>query len=222
MRRSYRSDKYLGILDRVRKAIPDAAITTDIIIGFPGETEEDFLETIRVVEAARFAVVFTYKYSKRPGTPASDLPDQVPNEVAQERYERLLVIVNDIAWKENQKQIGRDVEVLVANNEGRKDDATHRITGRARDSRLVHFQLPDDVEAPRPGDVVTVTVTGAAPYHLLADQTDGSTFSIRRTAAGDAWDRAEAASCAIPATGDQSATKASVSLGLPTLRKPEH
>jgi tRNA-2-methylthio-N6-dimethylallyladenosine synthase len=222
MRRSYRSDKYLGILDRVRKAIPDAAITTDIIIGFPGETEEDFLETMRVVEAARFAVVFTYKYSKRPGTPASDLPDQVPNEVAQERYERLLVLVNEIAWKENQNQIGRDVEVLVANNEGRKDDATHRITGRARDSRLVHFQLPDGVEAPRPGDVVTVTVTGAAPYHLLADHAEGSTFSVRRTAAGDAWDRAEAASCAIPVAGDQGEAKASVSLGLPSLRKPEH
>ena len=222
MRRSYRSDKYLGILERVRKAMPDAAITTDIIIGFPGETEEDFLETMRVVEAARFAVVFTYKYSKRPGTPAADLPDQVPNEIAQERYERLLVLVNEIAWKENQNQIGRDVEVLVANNEGRKDDATHRITGRARDSRLVHFELPKGAEAPRPGDVVTVTVTGAAPYHLLADHAEGSTFSIRRTAAGEAWDRAEAASCAIPVAGEQGETKASVSLGLPTLRKPEH
>ena len=222
MRRSYRSDKYLGILERVRLAMPDAAISTDIIVGFPGETEEDFLDTMRVVEEARFAVVYSYQYSKRPGTPAADLPDQISKEVVQERYERLLALVNDIAWKENQNQIGKDVEVLVANDEGRKDDATHRITGRARDSRLVHFELPSGADVPRPGDVVTVTVTGAAPYHLLADHFEGSTYQVRRTIAGNAWDAAEAASCAIPSEASSSGPKASVSLGLPTLRKIEH
>jgi tRNA-2-methylthio-N6-dimethylallyladenosine synthase len=88
MRRSYRSERFLGILDRVRAAVPDAAITTDVIVGFPGETEEDFAETLRVVGQARFASAFTFQYSPRPGTPAAGLPDQVSKEVVQERYER--------------------------------------------------------------------------------------------------------------------------------------
>ena len=217
MRRSYRSEKFLGILDRVRAAIPDASITTDLIVGFPGETEEDFLETMRVVEQSRFAACYTFQYSKRPGTPAADLPDQLPKQVVQERYERLLALVNDIAWKENQAQIGREVELLVA-NEGRKDSNTNRMSGRGRDNRLVHFEIPEGAEIPRPGDLVNVTISGAAPYHLLADLTADSIYSVRRTRAGDAWDRAEAASCAVPAEADGG----SVNLGLPGLRKPEH
>ncbi len=219
MKRSYRSEKYLGILDRVRAAMPHAAITTDIIVGFPGETEEDFQETMRVVEQSRFTVAYTFQYSKRPGTPAADLPDQLPKEVVQQRYERLLELVNASALAENQAQLGRHVEVLVI-NEGRKDDATNRMSGRAQDFRLVHFEIPEGADRPRPGDMVTVKVTEAAPYHLLADDT--SVYSLRRTRAGDAWDRAEAASCAVP-TGDSAAEgKSQVSLGLPTLRKPGH
>ena len=141
MRRSYRSDKYLGIIERVRAAMRHASISTDIIVGFPGETEEDFQDTIRVVEASRFAVTYTFQYSKRPGTPAAEFADQVPKAVVQERYERLLAVVNRIALEENQAQIGKTVEVLVA-NDGRKDDRTHRISGRARDFRLVHFEVP--------------------------------------------------------------------------------
>ncbi len=216
MKRSYRSEKYLGILDRVRAAMPHAAITTDIIVGFPGETEEDFQETMRVVEQARFTVAYTFQYSKRPGTPAADLPDQIPKEVVQQRYERLLELVNASALAENQAQIGREVEVLVI-NEGRKDDATNRMSGRAQDFRLVHFEIPAGAQRPRPGDIVSVRVTQAAPYHLLADDT--SFFSLRRTRAGDAWDLAEAASCAVPTSGE---SKPQVSLGLPTLRKPGH
>jgi len=216
MRRSYRSEKFLGIIDRVRKAMPAAAISTDIIVGFPGETEEDFLETMRVVEEARFAVAFTFQYSKRPGTPAADLPNQLPKEVVQERYERLMALVNDVAWKENQAVIGSVVNVLVANNEGRKDDATNRMSGRAEDNRLIHFEVPVGAERPRPGDIVTARVTEAAPYHLLAD--DLSVYSVRRTIAGDAWDRAEAASCGVPPE-PSAAGKSSVSLGLPTIRK---
>lgn len=197
MRRSYRSEKFLGILDRVRAAIPDAAISTDIIVGFPGETEEDFLETMRVVDQGRFSVAYTFQYSKRPGTPAAELPDQLPKAVVQERYERLIARVNQIAWEENQKQIGREVEVLVA-NEGRKDDRTNRMSGRSRDYRLVHFEVPAGEARPRPGDLVTCTVTAAAPYHLIADVADGTVYSMRRTIAGDAWDRAEAESCSVP------------------------
>jgi len=219
MRRSYRSDKYLGILDRVRLAMPHASISTDLIVGFPGETEEDFLETIRVVEAARFAVTYTFQYSKRPGTPAAELPDQIPKAVVQERYERLLEVVNRVALEENQAQIGKTVEVLVA-NEGRKDDRTNRISGRARDFRLVHFEVPEGHEVPRPGDLVTCTITEAAPYHLIADLTESSTFSVRKTIAGDAWDRAEAASCAVGEPSTKSG-KSKIGLSLSVKTKPE-
>src|SRR5690625_1681373 len=104
MRRSYRSARFLGILDRVRAAIPDAAISTDIIVGFPGETEEDFQATLDVVEASRFASAFTFQYSPRPGTPAADLPDQVPADVVAERYERLLALQERISTAENEAQ----------------------------------------------------------------------------------------------------------------------
>jgi tRNA-2-methylthio-N6-dimethylallyladenosine synthase len=139
MRRAYRRDRYLAILDNVRARIPHAAITTDIIVGFPGETEEDFQGTLDVVRQARFSSAFTFQYSIREGTPAATMPDQVPREVVQERYERLVALVEEIATEENAKQDGTVVEVLVAEGEGRKDAATHRLSGRARDNRLVHF-----------------------------------------------------------------------------------
>ena len=139
MRRSYRSARYLAILDEVRASLPDAAITTDIIVGFPGETEADFAATLEVVRAARFASAFTFQYSPRPGTPAATLPDQVPKAVVQERYQRLVALQEEISWAANRALEGRVVEVLVASGEGRKDGATRRLSGRARDGRLVHF-----------------------------------------------------------------------------------
>src|SRR5688572_17053818 len=111
MRRSYRSEKFLGILDRVRAKIPHAAISTDIIVGFPGETEEDFQDTLNVVEQARFASAFTFQYSIREGTPAATMPDQVPKAVVQERYERLVALQDRISWEENQKLVGTEVRV---------------------------------------------------------------------------------------------------------------
>lgn len=216
MRRSYRSEKFLGILDRVRAQMPHAAISTDIIVGFPGETEEDFQETLRVVEAARFATAFTFQYSIRPGTPAATMPDQIPKAVVQERYERLTALQDRISLEENQAVVGREVQLLVAVGEGKKDAATHRMSGRAEDSRLVHFDVPAGSEIPRPGDVVTVRVSQAAPFYLIADNADGQPLRVRRTSAGDAWDRAQAESCGVPAPGD--ATPGRVSLGLPSLR----
>jgi len=174
MRRSYRADRYLGILDRVRSAMPDAAITTDVIVGFPGETDDDFARTLDVVTAARFAGAFTFQYSKRPGTPAADMADQVPADVVAERYQRLVALVDDIAWSENKKLHGATLEVLVAEGEGRKDDATHRLSGRARDNRLVHLAACDAI----PGDVATARVTYAAPHHLVADDV----LAVRRRA----------------------------------------
>jgi len=219
MRRSYRSARFLGILERVRERMPDAAISTDIIVGFPGETEEDFQETLRVVEEARFASAFTFQYSIREGTPAATMPDQVPKAVVQERYERLAALQDRISLEENQKQLGREVRVLVSTGEGKKDTTTHRLTGRAEDNRLVHFELPPNSETPRPGDVVTVRITHAAPFHLLADAPDGAPLRIRRTRAGDAWDRAQAASCGVPAPAG--GAPRAVSLGLPVLRRGE-
>ncbi|GAB3608816.1 tRNA (N6-isopentenyl adenosine(37)-C2)-methylthiotransferase MiaB [Humibacter ginsengiterrae] len=217
MRRSYRSAKFLGILDRVRSRIPDAAISTDIIVGFPGETEEDFQETVRVVEQARFASAFTFQYSARPGTPAATMADQVPKDVVQERYDRLIALQERIGLEENEKLVGREVQVLVATGEGKKDAETHRMSGRAEDSRLVHFEVPEGSELPRPGDVVSVRITHAAPFHLLADAEPGETLRVRRTRAGDAWDNAEAESCAVPSHGSSGAER-KVSLGLPGLR----
>jgi tRNA-2-methylthio-N6-dimethylallyladenosine synthase len=184
MRRSYRQQKYLGIIDRVRAAMPDAAITTDIIVGFPGETEADFEQTLDVVRAARFANAFTFQYSKRPGTPAATMPDQVPPDVVRSRYQRLVEVADEVAWAQNTDQVGRRFEVLVAEGEGRKDGATHRISGRAPDNRLVHVAVTPAVSAARPGDVVAAEVTYAAPHHLVADVVVG----YRRTRAGDAWE----------------------------------
>ncbi|MEU8566958.1 tRNA (N6-isopentenyl adenosine(37)-C2)-methylthiotransferase MiaB [Streptomyces pathocidini] len=217
MRRSYRQDRFLGIIEKVRAAMPDAAISTDIIVGFPGETEEDFEQTMHVVREARFAQAFTFQYSKRPGTPAAEMADQIPKEVVQARYERLVALQEEISWAENKKQVGRTLEVLVAEGEGRKDGATRRLSGRAPDNRLVHFNPslwgPDDErgtppgEPVRPGDVVEVEITYAAPHHLLAE---GPAKGVRRTRAGDAWERRNAAPPA--PTG--------VMLGLPKVGAP--
>jgi tRNA-2-methylthio-N6-dimethylallyladenosine synthase len=185
MRRSYRRDRFLGILGRVREALPEAAITTDIIVGFPGETEAEFEETLDVVRQARFAAAFTFLYSIRPGTPAATMPDQVPHAVKQARYERLVDLVGEIAWEENQAQVGKTVEVLFAEGEGRKDADTHRLSGRARDNRLVHVAAPaDPALRPRPGDLADVAITYAAPHHLVAD---GGITNLVRTRGGDAW-----------------------------------
>jgi tRNA-2-methylthio-N6-dimethylallyladenosine synthase len=182
MRRSYRSERYLGIIEKVRAAMPDAAITTDIIVGFPGETEQDFERTLEVVRAARFAGAFTFQYSKRPGTPAASMDGHLPKQVVQERYGRLVALVEETAWAENRALVGSTVEVLASVGEGRKDERTGRMSGRARDGRLVHFAVPD--AGVRPGDVVHTTITYAAPHHLTAD---GPVLAHRRTRAGDAW-----------------------------------
>lgn len=186
MRRSYRAERYLGIIDRVRAAMPHAAITTDLIVGFPGETEEDFAATLDVVRAARFSAAFTFQYSKRPGTPAAELDGQIPKAVVQERYDRLIELQEAISLEGNQALIGQTVELLVATGEGRKDSRTARMSGRARDGRLVHFAVREAVDAPgdiRPGDIVTTVITGAAPHHLIAD---AGVVAHRRTRAGDA------------------------------------
>lgn len=190
MRRSYRSERFLKILEEVRSAIPEAAITTDVIVGFPGETEADFQDTLDVLREARFQAAFTFIYSRRPGTPAADRDDQVDPEVVAQRYQRLLELQETITLEENEKLEGQTVEVLVTAG-GRKDEATARMSGRARDNRLVHFAVPQGTKV-RPGDFVTVDVTHGAPHHLVADSalTSGGVFTVRPTRAGDLWEAA--------------------------------
>jgi tRNA-2-methylthio-N6-dimethylallyladenosine synthase len=178
MRRSYRTDKYLGILDRVRAAIPQAMITTDIIVGFPGESEEDFQGTLDITTQARFAAAYTYKYSIRPGTPAGVMPNQVPEEIVGERYTRLHEHQQKISLSVNEESIGSTHRVMVSEVEGRRDESRSRMTGKSEDFRLVHFD--NDTDA-RPGDFVDVRVTEASAHYLI-----GSALSVTRTRGGDA------------------------------------
>ena len=235
MRRSYRSSGFLGILDRVRQSIPDAAISTDIIVGFPGETEEDFQHTLDVVAQARFAQAFTFQYSPRPGTPAAELAGQIPKAIVQQRYDRLLALQEQISWEENKRLEGCTAEVLVTQAKGKKDGAQHRLSGRAADNRLVHFAVPENASAPRPGDMVTVEITYAAPHHLVSDPAPGTgTYRVRRTRSGDAWEQrqpaapAKAASAAsaaqtpghgLPIASTTVSAPGPVALGLPALRR---
>ncbi|MBF6329600.1 tRNA (N6-isopentenyl adenosine(37)-C2)-methylthiotransferase MiaB [Nocardia transvalensis] len=207
MRRSYRKARFLNIIEKVRAAMPHAAITTDIIVGFPGETEEDFLETLDVVRQARFTSAFTFQYSIRPGTPAATMADQVPKQVVQERYDRLIALQEQISLESNQALIGTEVELLVAEGAGKKNAATARMSGRARDGRLVHFRPAAD-QAIRPGDIVTVAITDAAPHHLIAD---APIRSHRRTRAGDSHERG-----ITPKTAP-----IGVGLGIPRIGAPE-
>jgi len=178
MRRSYRTDRYLGIIDRVRSAMPHASITTDIIVGFPGETESDFQATMDLCTGARFAAAYTYQYSKRPGTPAASMPDQVSPEVVGERYTRLHNHQQAISLSVNQEAVGKNFKVLVGDYEGRRDEAQARMTGRSEDFRLVHFSNSIDA---RPGDEVEVSITEASAHYLI-----GTPGSVRATRGGDA------------------------------------
>jgi tRNA-2-methylthio-N6-dimethylallyladenosine synthase len=204
MRRSYRSERYLGIIEKVRAAMPEAAITTDIIVGFPAESEQDFQATLDVVAAARFASAFTFQYSIRPGTPAASMDGQVSKPVVQERYDRLVELVGTVAMEENLKLLGRQVELMFADGEGRKDVITHRMSGRARDNRLVHVAVPGEVSMrPRPGDIAEVVITYAAPHYLNAD---AGIVGLRRTRGGDAWQARQSPSEAL---------RPAVDLGMP-------
>jgi tRNA-2-methylthio-N6-dimethylallyladenosine synthase len=209
MRRSYRRDRYVAILDEVRASIPAAAITTDIIVGFPGESEADFADTLQIVERARFSAAFSFQYSPRPGTPAAGMDDQIPKAVVQERYGRLVEALERISWEENLRLVGTTAEVLVAEGEGRKDEQTQRMSGRARDGRLVHFS---GASTARPGDCVIVQLEAGAPHHLT-----GRATSIRTTRAGDAW-AAGQLSCGTGSAPGDSVDQGPVTLGMPGLR----
>ena len=209
MRRSYRSKKFLAILEEVREKIPHASITTDIIVGFPGETEEDFQDTLDVVEKSRFTSAYTFQYSPRPGTPAAEMENQVPKKVVQERFERLIALQDRISAEENAKLVGTEQELLVQADGGRKNDRTHRMSGRARDGRLVHFAPEGEIDGEiRPGDYVTVTITDAKTHFLIADS---GVHNHRRTKAGDNSELGQ-----VPTTAP-----IGVGLGLPSVGAPK-
>lgn len=208
MRRSYRTKRFMGILDKVRERIPNAAITTDIIVGFPGETEEDFQGTMDIVEQARFAQAFTFQYSIRPGTPAAEMDNQIPKDVVQERFERLTALQDRISLEENEALVGTEAEILVT---GLPDEEHGRFSGRARDNRLVHVKADPDTPV-RPGDFVTTTLTEAKPYFLIAD----APYTLRTSPAGDAWDLAQADSCG--GGSSQVGPAGPTVLGMPTIR----
>lgn len=201
MRRSYRAERYLGILDRVRSAIPHAAITTDIIVGFPGESEEDFQATLDVMAKARFSAAYTFQYSKRPGTPAATMPNQVDPEVIGQRYTYLHQFQERISYEESTKLIGTEVEVLIGDHLGRRDQERGRVAGRSADFHLVHLNFAANAK-PQPGDLVRTIVTEAAPHHLVAE---GLPLAVEKTPGSyAAIERATA-----------------ISLGMPTFKTPE-
>ena len=200
MRRSYRTSRYLGILERVRKAMPHAMITTDIIVGFPGETEEDFQATLDLTTQAQFAAAYTYKYSIRPGTPAGAMLNQVPEEIVGERYTRLHEHQQKISLGVNQRSIGQIHRALVSEVEGRRDQAQARLTGKTEDFRLVHFDASSQA---RPGDFVDLEITDASAHYLIATE-----LAHLKTRGGDAHE----------ARTKQGPT--ATTLGIPTFRKP--
>jgi tRNA-2-methylthio-N6-dimethylallyladenosine synthase len=156
MRRSYRRERYLGWLERIRSAIPGIAVSTDIIVGFPGETEQDFLDTLDVVRRARFDQAYTFQYSARPGTRAAILDDQVPKDVVQDRFDRLVALQEAIALERMREQVGSTLEVLVEGT-GRKGGTQ----GRTRTNRVV--LVPDELD---PGTFLDARIVAAHPHHL--------------------------------------------------------
>jgi tRNA-2-methylthio-N6-dimethylallyladenosine synthase len=157
MRRSYRRERYLGWLQRIRSAMPGVAVSTDIIVGFPGETEREFTETLEAVEAARFDGAYTFQYSPRPGTRAASFDAQVPKPVVQERFDRLVSLQERISGEKAAALLGSTVEVLVEGG----DRAGRSTQARTRTNRIVH--VPDALE---PGTFVSARIVATAPHHL--------------------------------------------------------
>jgi tRNA-2-methylthio-N6-dimethylallyladenosine synthase len=184
MRRSYRRERYLDLVARTRALLPDAALTTDIIVGFPGETEEDFAATLDVVEQVRFDGAFTFQYSPRPGTDAAAMVDHfVDPDVVAHRYQRLEARVRAHSVEAHARLVGRAHELLV---EGPSRTDAARWSGRTPGNHLVHLPAPDPAVTFFAGDLVTATVASAATGYALAE----AATSVTRTRAGLAAEQA--------------------------------
>ncbi|HVL28721.1 MAG TPA: tRNA (N6-isopentenyl adenosine(37)-C2)-methylthiotransferase MiaB [Acidimicrobiales bacterium] len=179
MHRGYRAERYLERLAAARSAIPDLAVTTDLIVGFPGETDDDFERTLEVVAEAAYDSAYTFVFSPRPGTEAATMADRfVPAAVVAERFERLRVVVERSALARHQARVGRVEEVLV---EGPSKKDPTAVTGRTRQNKLVHFAAPAAGPAPVAGAYATVRVTGAAPHHLRGELVEVTAGPRHRT-----------------------------------------
>ena len=162
MHRGYTAERYLDRLAAARAAVPDLAVSTDVIVGFPGETDEDFGRTLEVVAEAGYDSAYTFVFSPRPGTEAAGMADRfVPDEVVAERYERLRIVVERSARERNDARVGL-VEEVVVEGPSKKDPAM--VTGRTRQNRLVHFAARAPIA---PGSFADVTITAAAAHHLM-------------------------------------------------------
>lgn len=164
MNRTYNREQYLGLVDRIRNRIPDIALSTDLIVGFPGETEEDFLETLSLVEQVGYSQTFTFIYSKRAGTPAAEMPDNTPHEVIQERFDRLVEVVQSAAYQANQKELGATVPVLF---DGLSKRDNTMLSGRSPKNQTVHAPLPVGTNpADFIGTIRNVAVEEARTWYL--------------------------------------------------------
>jgi len=163
MNRNYSKEGYLNLVKKIREKVPDASITTDIIVGFPGETEEDFEETLNLAREVQYDSAFTFIYSKRKGTPAYDFEEQVPEDIKHERFNRLVEVINESSARKNKAYEGRVEEILV---EGTSKNDNTKLTGRTRSGKLVNFEgNKKDV-----GKLVKVHITKATSFSLLGEE----------------------------------------------------
>ncbi len=162
MNRKYTIEQYLDLVEKIKKEIPNIAITTDIIVGFPGETEEDFLQLLDVVKKVQFAGAFTFIYSIRTGTPAANMENQIPHDIVKERFNRLLDVLNPIIYDANKKHIGQTLNILA--EEVNKQDNT-LLTGRSEDNSIVHFRGSESLI----GDICKVKITDCKTFYLMGE-----------------------------------------------------
>jgi len=163
MSRKYTREHYLELVDKIKKAIPDAGLTTDIIVGFPGETEEQFEETVSLVKEVKFDSAYTFIYSPREGTPAADMADDVPMEVKKQRLYRLNEILGQFSKESNESCIGQVLDVLV---EGESKNNSEVLAGRTRTNKLVHLTGPKELI----GKIVPVKITDAQTWYIKGER----------------------------------------------------
>ena len=163
MNRRYTAEKYYGIVEKLRSAMPDISLSSDIIVGFPGETDEDFEATMDMLRRVQYDAIFSFIYSPRKGTPAAEMTDQVPHDISTARFERMLALQNEISLARNQRFVGRTVRVLA--EEISHGDAT-KVTGRGDSPRPIHFAADPSVI----GQFVNVKITAADTFSLSAEQ----------------------------------------------------
>ena len=159
MNRRYTREKYLELVRKLRRAVPGIAISTDIIVGFPGETEEDFEQTLSLAEEVRYDSAFTFLYSPRPGTPAAEYEDQIPEQIKHERFNRLVDTMNRISAEKNAAYVGRICRVLV---DGPDRKNSGMLSGRTEEFKLVDFEGPEEIT----GQTVDVEITGSNTFSL--------------------------------------------------------